>query len=610
MVVVGAITLRLLGRVSALERFFGRRRDRALVPQNSLAAPATLISVVLPALFWQVALVGEALFIMQRHWVGREALVPRIMLGATLLLPLGAFVWGLVCHWREPLARARKYTFFIAGSVMAWALVWIRWPDHTSNSSPDLAFNLRPLVLAPLVLIAVTLGIRQLVGAVAEPPTRWVRRLYRLVISLGHPLVVLTMMVVGWGLPVYLLLRFQVVRRMATRPILYFRSFRHPEAAQAFGFVVAPVARKFGVVTGLVHFRQPSTSIQAETNATDRAHFEDVSDESWRQWVESKLATCSAVVADVSQESESLAWEIEAAIRAVGAQRVAAIVNPKQQPDLHPRVMKIEYRDDWPSINEARWRLRDWLGGVFADGGQSSAAARPAATSEATSRTISSSRPPSVPVSPEERPPPWLAPDRPPTPAVVALLVTLGLPWTAYFAAPSLQGSLVHFLILFDPLWVWESGEVWRFVTTLWINGTASGLLVLAGVWFVGARLERDYGWWRFLLLFVLPGVAGTIVTAAAFLIDEENRSTLDDRQVFGAGAAVLGLFVAFARRQQGAPVWLLRSVIVEAPILAAVLVGLSVVWGAATQQWLWLAGELTTLLVAYLMAGALRRSP
>lgn len=79
-----------------------------------------------------------------------------------------------------------------------------------------------------------------------------------------------------------------------------------------------------------------------------------------------------------------------------------------------------------------------------------------------------------------------------------------------------------------------DSGEVWRFITPIFIH---IGLLHLAfnsyALWVVGPHVEKLYGAPRFLLLYVLTGIAG--VTASYFYHPEIISA--------GASGAIFGLF-------------------------------------------------------------------
>lgn len=79
-----------------------------------------------------------------------------------------------------------------------------------------------------------------------------------------------------------------------------------------------------------------------------------------------------------------------------------------------------------------------------------------------------------------------------------------------------------------------NSGEVWRFVTPIFLH---IGLLHLAfnsyALWIVGPQVEKLYGGARFLLLYVVTGIAGV---AASYWYHPENVSA-------GASGAIFGLF-------------------------------------------------------------------
>ena len=79
-----------------------------------------------------------------------------------------------------------------------------------------------------------------------------------------------------------------------------------------------------------------------------------------------------------------------------------------------------------------------------------------------------------------------------------------------------------------------DQGEIWRFVTPIFIH---IGLLHLFfnsyALWMVGAQVEKLYGTARFLVLYVLTGVAGVV---ASYWYHPETPSA-------GASGAIFGLF-------------------------------------------------------------------
>jgi rhomboid protease GluP len=79
-----------------------------------------------------------------------------------------------------------------------------------------------------------------------------------------------------------------------------------------------------------------------------------------------------------------------------------------------------------------------------------------------------------------------------------------------------------------------DSGEIWRFVTPLFLH---IGLLHLAfnsyALWIVGPQVEKLYGSARFLLLYVLAGIGGVV---ASYWYHPEVPSA-------GASGAIFGLF-------------------------------------------------------------------
>ncbi|MGH3656269.1 MAG: rhomboid family intramembrane serine protease, partial [Micromonosporaceae bacterium] len=81
------------------------------------------------------------------------------------------------------------------------------------------------------------------------------------------------------------------------------------------------------------------------------------------------------------------------------------------------------------------------------------------------------------------------------------------------------------------------NGEYWRLFTSMFLH---YGLLHLAvnmwALWILGQHLERILGPARFLTLYLLSGLGGSV---AVYLFTEQNRPTA------GASGAIFGLFAA-----------------------------------------------------------------
>jgi membrane associated rhomboid family serine protease len=104
------------------------------------------------------------------------------------------------------------------------------------------------------------------------------------------------------------------------------------------------------------------------------------------------------------------------------------------------------------------------------------------------------------------------------------------------FVLVRLNPDFVSMLVL-DPVRI-RHGEIWRFVTYIFIPQTFSFLWIIFALWFlwfIGEGLERAWGEFR-LTLYFLVGMIGT--TAAAFFFGSTFSNTM----------LIASLFYAFAR--------------------------------------------------------------
>lgn len=121
--------------------------------------------------------------------------------------------------------------------------------------------------------------------------------------------------------------------------------------------------------------------------------------------------------------------------------------------------------------------------------------------------------------------------DAPATTVIVALTV---LVWLAQLATGGVNGPVTNAL-LFNPGLV--AAEPWRLVTTMLVHG---GILHIGfnmwAVWVFGRILEQMLGSWRFVALYVISGIVGSM---AVTLIAPQTS-------VIGASGAIFGLFACF----------------------------------------------------------------
>ncbi|GGC01305.1 rhomboid family intramembrane serine protease [Cellulomonas carbonis] len=99
--------------------------------------------------------------------------------------------------------------------------------------------------------------------------------------------------------------------------------------------------------------------------------------------------------------------------------------------------------------------------------------------------------------------------------------------------------------LLFVP--AWGAAEPWRFLTAAFLHSTGRGLLLHIGfnmyaLWIFGPGLEQMLGRWRFLALYLVAAVGGSV---AFTLLATPGIGTSWTAGVVGASGAVFGLFGA-----------------------------------------------------------------
>lgn len=109
-----------------------------------------------------------------------------------------------------------------------------------------------------------------------------------------------------------------------------------------------------------------------------------------------------------------------------------------------------------------------------------------------------------------------------------------------FYLLQSIPGSAVASWLAFNSVFVWPGGpfpfQPWRLFTVMLVHGSllhvALNMLVL---WMIGRSLEPLLGRWRFLVLYLLSGLGGSVAVALL-----EPGVT-----VVGASGAIFGLFGA-----------------------------------------------------------------
>ncbi len=104
----------------------------------------------------------------------------------------------------------------------------------------------------------------------------------------------------------------------------------------------------------------------------------------------------------------------------------------------------------------------------------------------------------------------------------------------------SIPGSVVGGWLAFNSLFVWPGGpfpfQPWRLFTVLLVHGSFLHVVLnMLVLWMIGRSLEPLLGRWRFVTLYVLSGLGGSV--AVALLAPGST--------VVGASGAIFGLFGA-----------------------------------------------------------------
>jgi membrane associated rhomboid family serine protease len=175
---------------------------------------------------------------------------------------------------------------------------------------------------------------------------------------------------------------------------------------------------------------------------------------------------------------------------------------------------------------------------------------------------------------------------------VVAESVVFGL----FIMARGVRGPIVDHLALGRRLW---EGEAWQPLTALFVHTEPWNFFFnLLGLWFVGATIERLVGRWRFLLLFFATGIVSNLVVGGLIGLLRMDISSA------GCGDSVLALFVALGVKYGRTPVRVFGQLVLQARILAGILVGMALVSLLMQGAWPLFAGSVVAQVLAYLLVG------
>lgn len=182
------------------------------------------------------------------------------------------------------------------------------------------------------------------------------------------------------------------------------------------------------------------------------------------------------------------------------------------------------------------------------------------------------------------------------SPTIRNLVIVEAALFGLYIMASPLRAPITEHLAL-GPLVA--AGEYWQPATALFVHlDLWSFIFDLIGLWFVGATIERTLGRRRFLLILFGAGLAANVVMALLV-------ATLQWPGIYaGCGDCVLALFVALGVIYGRAEVRVFGSLVLQARILTAILVGMSIVSAVFQRAWPSLAGTLVAIGLGYLLAG------
>ena len=182
------------------------------------------------------------------------------------------------------------------------------------------------------------------------------------------------------------------------------------------------------------------------------------------------------------------------------------------------------------------------------------------------------------------------------SPTIRNLVIVESVLFGLYIMANPLRAPITAHLAL-GPLL--GTGEYWQPATALFVHlDLWSYVFDMIGLWFVGATIDRALGRRRFLLMFLGAGLAANVAIA---LLAMALRWT---GIYAGCGDGVLALFVALGVLFGRAEVRVFGSLVLQARVLTAILVGMSVLSALLQAAWPSLGGTLVAIGMGYFLAG------
>jgi hypothetical protein len=305
------------------------------------------------------------------------------LLGLAMQFPfIVCVIAGILVHFRPNHSRELKYSLIMAGFPLLSLFLVPRSILDAVERAPAAGISVSFLKVALLfcaifwsvllVSIMAVLGgmwIRRQASNSQSLPRAWEQLLFTVVhMRYAGPLIVVCYFFSKDLMLVLLMIRYLTVERFRRTPVVYLRSFHYDDAAEVFGDAIAPALAPFGVVKGLVHSQQTGGALFSRTSIWQLGLMATVPDARWRDWVTKALRSATLVIVDSSVATESVIWEISAALHYVG-QRCVLIITADQAPiNTIGDVELIKYGKGGKAMKRLRRDIAGWAGRALPSG--------------------------------------------------------------------------------------------------------------------------------------------------------------------------------------------------------------------------------------------------
>ena len=337
---------------------------------------------------WGVLLVAGLNFVppldisVAHHFLETEGRIPApgMHVPAWPMTYIYASVWlrnlliffAIYMHIRPNHSRRLKYTILLA-AIPLWQLLLIpstvlHSPTHYGKIAHVSSFSERASLgvealwpVAAAALLCLVGGPARIRGSGTKKwPPSWLARLAFCFcrMPIFGPSIGLLYLVGGWDLILTILtLRYLAFERFRRHPIVYLRSFRYGGASDVFGHSIVPALSPFGVIRALVHRSQTAGALVARTSIWRFGSFATVSDDLWQSWVQHALQSASLVIVDHSVKTESVEWEITAALKFVPEDKILLIA---QEKSARFYATTISYHDSTDELKHLSTEIARW----------------------------------------------------------------------------------------------------------------------------------------------------------------------------------------------------------------------------------------------------------